>query len=229
MPLSLVNIFSLDIMQQHYFILIFAVIIAIDLLLVLWLIRWDIFERIAKYLIQRAKKTPYFHLDGYMERYWLVPYKMEDSETDITCGKVSFIKRPIAWVLQSLGIAVRVHKILRSDIGGDFHNHPWNFVSVLLMGNYSEVTPCYNKNDFYVGELETYYHQGSILFRNHSHMHRLNLVDKTVLGNCHTHFLPVWTLFITGPKKRKWGFLIHPSNIISYNDYFKTLKGKNEK
>src|SRR5574341_1517991 len=26
------------------------------------------------WLIERAKRTPYWHLDGYMERYWLVPY-----------------------------------------------------------------------------------------------------------------------------------------------------------
>jgi hypothetical protein len=212
----------------YYFIWTSAIIIALNLLLLLWLLRWDIFERIAEYLIQRAIKTPYFHLEGYMERYWLVPYKMEGSETAIGCGKVSFLKRPIAWVLQSLGIAVRVHKILRSDIGRDFHNHPWNFVSVILMSNYYEVTPNYDKNNFYVGELETYCPQGSILFRNDSQMHRLKLADKTVVGNCHTQFLPVWTLFITGPKKRKWGFLTHPSNIISYKDYFKTFKANNE-
>ena len=27
------------------------------------------------WLIRRAQRTPYFHLAGYMERWWLVPYR----------------------------------------------------------------------------------------------------------------------------------------------------------
>lgn len=198
----------------------------IDLFLVIFAVcfmfyqlKHELFIILGKYFIQRAMKTPYFHLEGYMERYWLVPYKKSGSETHIGCEVVSFFKRPIAWVLQSLGIAVRVHKILRSDDSRAFHNHPWSFVSIILKGEYIEVTPEYTKDGFYLEPLYTYYAEGSLLHRPDNYFHRLELL------NCQ----PVWTLFITGRKKRIWGFLIEPKHLLPYFDYFKTFKAKDEK
>jgi hypothetical protein len=67
-------------------------------------------------LIEQAKDNPYFHLDGYMERYWLAPFKEN-------------------------GGNVRIHHILSSDADRHLHDHPWASTSVILDGGYWEVMP----------------------------------------------------------------------------------------
>lgn len=158
------------------------------------------------WLIRRAQRTPYFHLPGYMERWWLVPYR-EALEytvfTDRPCalpgnfkttagtGPVSW-RRPIAWLLQRLDVAVRVHHILRSDAGRDPHDHPWPFVTIVLRGGYWE-----HRFDAFGSFTGRKWHgPGSVLFRRARDLHLLELpTGKTA-----------WTLFITGRKQQTWGF-----------------------
>ena len=66
-------------------------------------------------LIARAMRTPYVHLQGYMNRYWLRNYDHHP--------------------------AVRVHHILRADADRDMHDHPWPFLSIVLRGWYVERRP----------------------------------------------------------------------------------------
>jgi hypothetical protein len=68
-------------------------------------------------LIEDAKKNPYFHLEGYMERYWLYPFSEDGA------------------------INVRIHHILRSDEDRHLHDHPWPSTSVILKGGYWEILP----------------------------------------------------------------------------------------
>ncbi len=67
-------------------------------------------------LIDEAKKTPYFHLKGYMERYWLVPFNPDSANA-------------------------RIHHILRSDNDRALHDHPWDSISIILKGGYWEILP----------------------------------------------------------------------------------------
>jgi hypothetical protein len=64
-------------------------------------------------LERTAAPTPYLHLDGYMERYWL---------------------------FRTRWLSARIHRILRSDNDRDLHDHPWSYVAVILRGGYLEVT-----------------------------------------------------------------------------------------
>jgi hypothetical protein len=75
----------------------------------------SLWTRIADAIIARAKRTPYIHLDGYMNRWWLLPYNR-------------------------FGIAARVHQILRSDEDRHLHDHPWWYVTIILRGGYLEHT-----------------------------------------------------------------------------------------
>jgi len=158
---------------------------------------------IADRLIRRAKRTPYYHLGNYMERYWLVPYNRtiihEDGQTHGT-GRVPWLKRPVARLLQTFGIAVRVHRILRSDYGRDFHDHPWNFLSVILKGGYNEATPADPHG--------AWYGAGSVLFRRATDWHRLVLPWTG----------EAWTLFISGPRIQRWGFLVDGKK-VPYTEY----------
>lgn len=88
-------------------------------------------------------------------------------------------------VLTPLG-GVRLHHILRSDAGRDLHDHPWDFVSLLLHGQYTEIREA--------GSAGQVYGAGSILFRKAETCHRL-VLDA-----------PVWTLVLCGPLRREWGF-----------------------
>lgn len=148
-------------------------------------------------LIARARRTPYVHLTGYMERYWLVPYHKMRPGYDGT-GPVSW-RRPIARMLQTFGIAVRLHHILRSDKGRDFHDHPWHYCTIILRGGYWEHTPKGCK----------YHGAGSILLRRATSWHRLEVEPgKTA-----------WTLFITGRRKQGWGFLLSDGRKVPYQEY----------
>jgi len=168
------------------------------------------------WLINRAKRTPYFHLNGYMNRWWLVPYNVvierpiplphgdrraaryEIVHTDGT-GMVNPWRRPFTWVLQKLGIAVRVHEILRSDTGRDPHDHPWPYLTVILRGGYEE-----QRFDDKGNVTSVKWHgPGSILYRPAGSWHKLVLPGRQ--GEpCE----PCTTLFITGPKAQRWGFLV---------------------
>ncbi len=173
-----------------------------------------------KFLRARAQRTPYFHLPGYMNRYWLVPYwrvvrrpvravdslgaPYEGYLTDGT-GPVSFRFRPVAAVLQRLGIAARLHCILRSDDGRDPHDHPWPYVTVILSGGYTE-----HRYDEHGSLLSSKWHgPGSVLFRRAADWHRLELLPGQL----------TWTLFITGAKQQGWGFLTAPGEKTPWHEY----------
>lgn len=85
---------------------------------------------------------------------------------------------------------VYLHHILRSDDDRALHDHPWLNVSIVLKGGYEEVTPAGAR----------WHGPGSIVFRRAVARHRLVLpVRGGGIRYC-------WSLFITGPRIRNWGF-----------------------
>ncbi len=163
-----------------------------------WLTRW-----LLRSLTARAKRAPYFHLAGYMNRWWLVPYTEAGSVTDIGCGPVSPWRRPLAWVMQRLGFAARIHEILRSDRDRVLHDHPWPYLAIILKGGYYEVT---EENSL------AWYRPGSVLVRGIEHRHRL-MLPTAPFGE-----QPATTLFITGRYAQKWGFFT-PEGKVPYDEY----------
>lgn len=103
-------------------------------------------------LIKFAMRTPYVHLEGYMERYWLISYSR-------------FLP------------SARIHHILRSDSGRAFHDHPWPYLTIILRGGYHEVKPVYDKSGLYIGDSRRWYGPGSILFRKADSYHRLEIPE----------------------------------------------------
>jgi len=78
---------------------------------------------VANYLIERSYNTPYRHLDGYMNRYWLFnPYE--------EMGQL----RRFKWC----PFSIRVHHILRADNADHQHDHPWDARTFILRGGYCE-------------------------------------------------------------------------------------------
>lgn len=179
--------------------------------------------RIVDRLIARAQRTPYFHLAGYMNRWWLVPYTYAGSagQPGDGTGWVSW-RRPIARVLQHLGIAVRVHQILRSDTGRDPHDHPWPYITVILRGGYYESR--YDASGTFVSQ--KWHGAGSVLVRRASDLHKLVLpLDRnqwpqnlTAGQDVALRHQPAWTLFITGRYRQRWGFMT-PAGKVPHDEY----------
>lgn len=100
------------------------------------------------------------------------------------------------WILQWPGGTLRLHHIMRSDVGRDLHDHPWDFWSLLLTGGYTEVRPArFNPHTKQTEpERAIYWPRFSVVRRQAEDLHRLVLR------------VPVWTVVWTGPKRRTWGF-----------------------
>lgn len=188
------------------------------------------FNRIADWLIARAKKTPYFHLPKYMNRWWLMPYAPGSTDAEMKHGQytANWRKEPFLWLLQQFGIGVRVHEILRSDYGvplpnGEkyddgrpamFHDHPWPYITVILKRGYFEVTPVF-VDGMYTGTRKRFYGPGSVLFRRAQSWHRLELPRHTPYGEEQV----CTTLFITFKYKQRWGYLVQPE----YKRYYRQV------
>ena len=86
-----------------------------------------------------------------------------------------------------------LHHFRRSDDDRGNHDHPWWNISILLSGRYLEHGP---------GRPPKLRRPGNVVFRRAEAAHRVEL-----LRDAQGREIPVWTIFITGPKVREWGFL----------------------
>lgn len=92
---------------------------------------------------------------------------------------------------------VYLHHFCRSDDDRALHDHPWWNMSLLLSGNYRE---------HLVGGVVKRRTEGAFYFRRASTAHRVELEEEFPHSGMHIE-RPVWTLFVTGPRIREWGFL----------------------
>ena len=95
---------------------------------------------------------------------------------------------------------VYLHQFLRSDDDRALHDHPWLFnASLLLRGSYVEHT-------IKAGgiEMRTLRQAGAFKLRCGPAPHRVELLGDPFAEV--ENPLPCWTLFITGPRVRQWGF-----------------------
>lgn len=124
-------------------------------------------------LVEYAKKRPFTHIgrapdDIYMKRYWLFNQRW----------RIPFLP------------AIRIHHIMQADEERELHDHPFDFRSFLLAGNYTEVDLMGNYNCLDQGD--TY----------HSRAERFHRITSVSRGGVHT-------LVICGRKRNVWGFLVY--------------------
>lgn len=98
---------------------------------------------------------------------------------------------------------VYCHEVLRDDDDRALHDHPWCNLSILLCGGYREAVfvsrPEHGSPLPDVALIDR--HAGQFIFRRAAAAHRLVLYrDRD--GNP----VPCWSIFITGPTVRSWGF-----------------------
>lgn len=91
------------------------------------------------------------------------------------------------WIAHFGAFSLRVHRWQASDDDEAFHDHPWWFLTLVLRGGYTDVSPTG------IDELGP----GSIRLRSATHRHTVQV-----------HKPGTWTLVLTGPAARRWGFWV---------------------
>jgi hypothetical protein len=101
---------------------------------------------------------------------------------------------------------IYIHYFLRSDDDRALHDHPWWNASYLMQGSYTEHTIA-------AGGVEHRHirTEGAIKCRSGAAAHRIEL-----------HNGPCWTVFITGPVYRRWGFHCPKQGWIYYRKFVAT-------
>lgn len=101
---------------------------------------------------------------------------------------------------------IYLHQFLRSDDDRALHDHPWVNCSLLLDG-------CYVEHTINAGgvNVRTFRKAGDVVIRRPRAAHRVELMDTfewPEAGGPPVSRGPssCWTLFITGPRVREWGF-----------------------
>ncbi|SKM81860.1 Uncharacterised protein [Mycobacteroides abscessus subsp. massiliense] len=107
---------------------------------------------------------------------------------------------------------VYLHKFLRDDDDRALHDHPWWFLSLVLWGQYIEVTDD-GRSVRSAPELwRLFWGDRPLVFRPALWRHRVELVKAPATSVERTRIrprlraLPCWTLIVTGPRTRLWGF-----------------------
>lgn len=124
---------------------------------------------------------PHFVIGGaerpYMLRWWIIP--------------------------RNRWFNVYLHKFCRDDDDRALHDHPFAFVSIMLRGQYDEWVDSPPEDNFGLMNIVKRIRRRapSVAFRRATHRHRVEL-PKRRDGSC----VPCWTLVITGPRVREWGF-----------------------
>jgi hypothetical protein len=151
----------------------------------------SLFNRFADWLVLGVgcSRSPDFVIGGwqnpYLLRWWLTPWSGGSSNTP---------EHQKTWWQRVLAVlpGVYLHNFWRSDDDRALHDHPWLFnCSILLQGEYDEHT--IERGGIH---RRTRLRAGDWRFRWGPAPHRVELIDDR---QC-------WTLFITGPRVRSWGF-----------------------
>jgi hypothetical protein len=112
-------------------------------------------------------------------------------QPDVLIGKQDDTYMQRWWLIPRNRIFnIYLHHFLRSDDDRALHDHPWWNASILLKGKYTEHT-------ISAGGIHHHleYEAGDIKLRGARYAHRIELTDG-----------PCWSLFLTGPAIREWGF-----------------------
>ena len=92
------------------------------------------------------------------------------------------------WTIVLFGYSIRLHHWVGSDESRYFHDHPWNFISFLFKGNYTNITPKGRR------EVKAPF----IWASKATDLHYLDIPEKGA-----------WTILLCGRPYIKWGFLVN--------------------
>lgn len=138
---------------------------------------------------------------------------------------------------------VMLHRMDAADPGIDLHDHPWTFISVVLLGGYTEERALCREAPQLAQIAEhadveyPYGHPLASLQAEIEHDRRIHRgvvehrrrfsIRMLRLDECHRitelDGRRCWTLVLTGPVRRKWGFYL-PGGYMSEKTYDETVR-----
>ena len=102
---------------------------------------------------------------------------------------------------------VFLHKFINSD-PDDVHDHPWPYFTLILKGGYWEWVPVFDHGGKMVAEERYWRGAGHFRYSPAKSYHRIELKQG----------ITCWTLFMPGPHRRDWGFLVN-DEWVHYKNY----------
>jgi len=100
-------------------------------------------------------------------------------------------------IIQTPWFGWYLHRMDGPDSRSTLHDHPWNFLSIILKGGYTEVVP------------DT--HGGFLWEVRHTHRRTIGILNAKFARDLHyiefLHRTPTWTMVFTGRRTRVWGYL----------------------
>lgn len=122
-------------------------------------------------------------------------------------GELHFQRWRIIW---TPWFAVYIHRIFMADNDMFMHDHPWDYFSMVLHGSYNEITP---------DTMRPGHAKDVILLPGFCTKRKAESFHK--IGTLNTE--SVTTLFITGRRRREWGFKVG-ENWIQHEVFRKNKK-----
>ena len=121
---------------------------------------------------------------------------------------------PLFNTRQHTGFNIYIHKFLKGD-PDDVHDHPWSYATFILAGGYYEWVPVFNTLGEKINEIRHWRGPGHFRICRPDSYHRVELKSGVT----------AWTLFMPGPHKRQWGFLV--DNKWIHNDNYLATRKQN--
>lgn len=117
---------------------------------------------------------------------------------------------------KSFPFNVFLHKFLKGD-PDDVHDHPWPYATLILRGGYYEWIPQFNTDGTKSCEVRKWRGPGHFRICNPNSYHRIELKPGVT----------AWTLFMPGPQKREWGFLVN-NKWVQHENYMNMRRSTND-
>lgn len=105
----------------------------------------------------------------------------------------------IRWRFETRWFSIRLHHWLAPDDDRAHHDHPWRFTTFVLWGGYTDDSPAGDE------------HLRAPAIRRRTAEHR-HTVRPDPGG--------AWTIVVTGPRIRTWGFWADGVKLIKANKWF---------
>lgn len=163
-------------------------------------------QNACKWAVRYMERRPPDHVigEGYMQRWYVTPWRRW-IYLDRSYGRLAALKGTIGRKLPH----VYLHYYTGSDDARALHDHPWPSLSWMLRGSMLEhfTTDNWRQGPQVPGRDYYFVMAGDWRYRRAELAHCLELVSADAI-----------TLFITGRKKRTWGFFC-PQGWRHYRQY----------
>ena len=120
----------------------------------------------------------------------------------------------VRWMFECKSLfSIRLHHWLSSDDHRAPHDHSWDFVTFVLRGRYFDATPHWPwqpGEEKLAGWYEEELKAGSLRYRPADHRHYVRIAPGE---SC-------WSLLLTGPHLRPFGFWVRKYKRLKANKYF---------